>query len=260
MDTFWRKQEKSKPLFPDVEWNKPERQDQAGRLGIIGGNALGFAAMAESFQAARTAGAGEVRILLPDALRKSVPSTITDALFAPTNNSGGFAVEAKADMLALGDWADVLLLPGDAGKNSQTATLYEELAANHARPIVLTRDAVDLVQNGLANILDNPQVVFVASFAQLQKIFRAVYYPKMLTFSMQLAQLAEALHKFTITYPVTIATFHADQLVLAHGGEIITQNWSEPMQIWRGTVAARAAAYLLWTPQAPLKAIASSIA
>jgi hypothetical protein cdivTM_09214 len=77
---------------------------------------------------------------------------------------------------------------------------------------------------------------------------------------MQLAQFVEALHKFTITYPVTLAVFHADQLVIARGGEVITQAWAEPMQLWRGQTAARAASYLLWSPEAPLAAISTSIA
>lgn len=259
MDTFWRTQEKSKPLFPDIEWNKPERADQAGRLGIIGGSQLGFAVMAESFRAAKEAGAGEVRLLLPDALKKTIPPSITDALFAPTNPSGGFAIDAAPDMAALCDWADVVLLPGDAGKNSQTASLYENLATSAMQPLVLTRDAVDLVLAGAPQWLDNPRVVVVLSLAQLQKICRAIYYPKILTFSMQLAQLVETVHKFTITYPVTLMTFHADHLIIAHDGQVITQRWDQPMSLWRGTTAARAAAYLLWTPHTPLQALAASV-
>ena len=69
---FWRKQEQSKPLFPDIEWNKPERRNQAGKMAIIGGNKLGFLAVADSYQEALKTGVGEVRVLLPDALKKSV--------------------------------------------------------------------------------------------------------------------------------------------------------------------------------------------
>lgn len=260
MDTFWRKQEKSKPLFPDVEWNRPERRNQAGRLGIVGGNKLGFAAVATSYQAARDAGAGEVRVVLPDILRRTVPTVMTDVLFAPTNPSGGLSGAAAGELAALGEWANVILLIGDAGKNSETAALYEQFVRQYHRPVVLSRDAIDLVQNSFPAILDNPHVVFVASFAQVQKLFRSVYYPKILTFSMQLAQFVEALHKFTITYPVTLVVFHADQLVIARGGEVVTQAWTEPMQLWRGQTAARAASYLLWSPEAPLAAISTSIA
>ena len=91
---FWRKQEQSKPLFPDIEWNKPERRSQAGKLAIIGGNKLGFLAVADSYQEALKTGVGEVRVLLPDALKKNVPAAMTDVLFAPTNPSGSLAREA----------------------------------------------------------------------------------------------------------------------------------------------------------------------
>ena len=256
---FWHRQEPGKPLFPDVEWNKPERRDQAGKLGIIGGNKLGFLAVAESYQEALKAGVGEARVLLPDILKKSVPAVMTDVLFAPTNQSGSLANEALSEALALEKWADVLLLCGDAGRNSQTSIVYEELIKKSEIPVVLTRDAIDLVQNGLQEILDNPRVVFVASLAQVQKIFRAIYYPKMITFNIQLAQLVETLHKFTITYPVTICVFHADNLIIAHGGEVVTQKWDAPMAIWRGTVGARAASYLIWSPETPLAAISTAI-
>ena len=256
---FWHRQEPGKPLFPDVEWNKPERRDQAGKLGIIGGNKLGFLAVAESYKEALKAGVGEARVLLPDILKKSVPAVMTDVLFAPTNQSGSLANEALSEALALEKWADVLLLCGDAGRNSQTSIVYEELIKKSEIPVVLTRDAIDLVQNGLQEILDNPRVVFVASLAQVQKIFRAIYYPKMITFNIQLAQLVETLHKFTITYPVTICVFHADNLIIAHGGEVVTQKWDAPMAIWRGTVGARAASYLIWSPETPLAAISTAI-
>ena len=45
---YWRKQEESRPLFPDIEWAKPEQRAQRGRLGIVGGNKLGFAGVAEA--------------------------------------------------------------------------------------------------------------------------------------------------------------------------------------------------------------------
>lgn len=257
--SYWQKQTIEAPLFPDVEWNRPERRDQAGKLGIVGGSKLGFAAVAESYQVAIETGAGEARVLLPDALKKSVPPQMSDVIFGPTTNSGGLAAEAKSELQALADWSDVLLFAGDAGKNSQTAILYEEIIARNDKPIVLTRDAIDLVQNSFAGLLEKPEVVLVGSFAQVQRIFKEVYYPKVLTFSMQLAQFVEVMHKFTLTYPLTIMTLHAEQIVIARGGEVVTQAWSEPMRIWRGHTAARAASFLLWTPQAPLKALSASI-
>lgn len=256
---YWKQQSVEKPLFPEIIWNKPERRDQSGKLGIVGGNKLGFATVAEGYKTASELGAGEIRILLPDALKKNVPSTMTDVIFAPTNPSGSLAGDAEQDLKSLQAWSDAMLFIGDAGKNSQTAIAYESVISKSEKPIVITRDAVDLLQNSFSAILENPNVVFVASFAQVQKLFREVYYPKVLTFSMQLIQLVEALHKFTVTYPVTVMTLHANQLLIAKNGDVISQTWNDPMRIWRGHTATKAACFLLWTPQSPLKALASSI-
>ena len=35
---FWQIQKPGEPIFTDILWNKPERREQSGRLGIIGGN------------------------------------------------------------------------------------------------------------------------------------------------------------------------------------------------------------------------------
>lgn len=75
---------------------------------------------------------------------------------------------------------------------------------------------------------------------------------------MQLSMLVDTLHKFTTTYPCAIVTYHQNQVVVAHGGQVITQEFDEPMLIWRGTVATRAACYQLWSPRQPLEAIAAS--
>lgn len=256
--SYWRKQT-AEPLFPDIEWGKPEQRSLAGKLGIIGGNKLGFLSIADAYTTALEAGAGEVRILLPDALRKMIPPSITDALFAPTTPSGSLAKQAMAELIALGNWANELLLIGDAGRNSETAILYEEFVQTYSGQLTITRDAIDLLRNSSQMLVERPETLLVASFAQLQKLFQAVYYPKILTFSMQLAQLVEALHKFTVTYPVTIAVLHAEQLVVAHDGDVTTTPWDTPMAIWKGETAARAATYLLWNKNKPLAAVTSSL-
>lgn len=259
MYPYWRKQTTDKPLFPDIEWSKPEQRSLAGKLGVIGGNKLGFMAVAESYSAALSAGVGEVRVILPDVLKKTIPATITDTIFAATNPSGSLSKDAAHDLLALGQWANGILMIGDAGRNSETAILYENFLHDYHGPLTITRDAVDLIKNATQQIVERPNTTLIVSFAQLQKLFQSVYYPKILTFSMQLSHLVEALHKFTITYPVTIAVLHKDTMIVASSGEVTTTPWDSPMMIWRGTVAAKAASYWLWNPPAPLDAVSASL-
>lgn len=260
MDTsYWQKQTVSKPLFPDIEWSKPERRDQAGKLLIIGGNKLGFSAVAENYQQALETGVGQVKVLVPDCLKGTIPSTLLDVIFAACTPSGGLSKESLPELRATSEWADATLLIGDAGRNAETSLAYEEFIRNYSKPLTLTRDAIDLVRNNPSLLVDRPDTLLVASFAQIQNLFSGVYYPKIITFNMQLLQLVETLHKFTITYPCTVMTLHNDMLVVAHNGDVVTQEWHEPMAIWRGSVATRAASYWLWNKKTPLPAITQSL-
>lgn len=215
--------------------------------------------MAEGYSAALQAGVGEVRVLLPDILKKTIPTTITDTVFGDTTPSGSLSKTALTDMEALGQWAQGVLLIGDAGRNSETAIVYEDFIRRYAGPLTVTRDAVDLVKNSANVLVERPQTLLVVSFAQLQKIFQGVYYPKVLTFSMQLTNLVEALHKFTVTYPVGLMVLHRDYLIIAEQGNVTTTAWENPMAIWRGQVATKAASYWLWNQTHLLMAATASV-
>lgn len=256
---YWRQQNNQKPLFPDIEWSKPEQKSRAGRLGIIGGNKLGFAGVAESYQTALKTGAGEVRVLLPDALKKSIPTIMTDVVYGPTNISGSLNTDAINEMRAIGSWATGILLIGDAGQNSETAILYEKFIREYQGPLIITRDAIDLLRNSSQIIADRPNTLIFASFAQLQKLFQTVYYPKVLTFSMQLSNLVEAIHKFTITYPISIAVFHKDTILVASEGQVTSTPFDNPMEIWRGKTATNSAVYWIWNPSKILESITTSL-
>ena len=258
-NSYWRTQTTTKPLFPDLEWAKPEQRSMAGRLGIIGGNKLGFAGVAEAYSRALVTGVGQVKVVLPDVLKKSIPPSITDTVFAATNPSGSLSKDAAPELDALAAWATGILCIGDAGRNSETAILYENFLQQYDGPLVLTRDAVDLIKNSSQALVERPNTLLILSFAQLQKLFQSVYYPKILTFSMQLAQLVDAVHKFTITYPVAIAVLHKDHLIVASNGQVTTTPWENAMAIWRGSVATVAACYLLWHPNRPLEAVSASL-
>ena len=256
--TYWRRQTPGSPLFPDIEWSKPEQKSKAGKLAIIGGNKLGFAAVGEAYATATALGAGQIRAIMPMDLKRTIPAVFTDTYFVPSNPSGGFSREALPELMAACAWADVCLLVGDSGRNSETAIAFETLLDSHSGHLVITRDAADLLRPASEKLVGRDRTTLVVSFAQLQKLLQSVYYPKILSFSMQLMQLVETLHKFTITYPCTIMTFHQNQLIIARGGEVVTQDFDDPMTIWRGTTATRAACYLLWEPKRPLEAITAS--
>jgi hypothetical protein len=255
----WRRQKPDQPLFPDVSWSKPERRGAAGKIVIIGGNVHGFAAVAAAYQTALNIGVGECQVILPDVLKSKMPDAMTDAIFAPTNPSGGFASETLTELNAAADWADLMLFIGDNGQNSETAGLFETfLTKNSETPVVMTRDAVDLIKNAAEVVLNRGKTHLIVSFSQLQKLFRAVYYPRVLTFSQGVKQVAETLHKFTVTYPSAITLWHSNHLFVAHDGEVITQAFDQPMRVWSGEIATHEAVWQIWNPGQPLEAAATA--
>jgi len=134
--TYWHKQTATQPLYPDIEWSKPEQKSKSGRLGILGGNKLGFTGVAEAYQVSTNSGVGEVRVLLPDGLKKSIPPTMTDVIFGATNPSGSLAKDSIIEMKAMGEWATGILMIGDAGRNSETAIVYEDFLRDYKGPSI----------------------------------------------------------------------------------------------------------------------------
>ena len=257
--SYWLKQTPTKPLFPDIEWSKPEQKNRAGKLIVIGGHAQGFIAVAEGYSVALDMGVGEVRALIPDSLKKKLPAILAEASLLNINPSRGFCIDAWPDFAAAASWADGILLPGDAGRNSETAILYEKLLDKTDIPITITRDAADLVKNNYSSIVERPNTLLVLSFAQIQKLFSGVYYPKVLTFSMPLNAFVDTLHKFTITYPVTLMVLHNNNLIVSHNGMVSSTTWTDVLAIWRGNVATKAASYWIWHSSKVFESITTSL-
>ncbi len=259
---YWQKQTKSEPLFDDLLWSKPERRDQAGRLAIVGGSDKGFLAVANAYEMGLKAGAGMMRVIMPDALKRKLPTIVAqridDLIFTESNPSGGFAKGTMPYLQSAGEWSGNMLFIGDNGANAETSALFENfLQGDKTTTITMTRDAVDSVANGAETVLNRPNTNLVVSLGQLQKLARAVYYPRMITFSMGIKQVAETLHKFTITYSATITLFHNDNLFVAQNGQVINQPFAEPLRVWNGEVAVRAATWSVWVRDL-LKATATS--
>lgn len=258
--SYWIKQAPGRPLFPELEWEAPERRDQRGKLAIIGGTKLGFASVAGAYDEALAAKAGSVRAIVPDALKPALDTRMEDVLFTASNPSGAFSKDAENDMKAASAWADMLLLIGDTGRNSETAVCFEHLLQSATAPCVITRDAVDLVKSNPSLMLEREHTTLVVSFAQLQKLLRSVYFPRAIIFSMHLTQLVEVLHKATLSYPAMLVTYHSDQLVIALDGRVATAPLANPMAIWRGSVATSMAVSMMQHPGKPFEAAAQAIA
>ena len=112
-------------------------------------------------------------------------------------------------------------------------------------------------------LLMNTNLCFMASLAQLQKLLRAVYYPKVLLLSQSLIQVSEVLHKFTLSYPVAIITLHNEQILIAKNGEVkaipLAKSDYSVLMFWQGELAAKIAAINLYNPNNFIAASISAI-
>lgn len=234
-------------------------KSQAGKLLIIGGNAHGFAAAAESYAEAVKAGAGSVRVLLPDVLRKTVGKVFEAGEFVPSTPSGSFSMKALAEIIDSAAWADSVILAGDFGHNSETAILLENFLTKSTAPVTLAQDGLAYFTKTPLSILERPNTLLAAEFTQLQKLATTVRFPKAFTSDMDLLRLVDQLHEFSLAYPAFIVVRHLNNDFVAVSGRLSTTNTKEEFSSWSITAATHACVWLMQNPAKPFEAITSAL-
>jgi hypothetical protein len=98
---------------------------------------------------------------------------------------------------------------------------------------------------------------------QLQKLLRSLYYPKVITLSMPTNQLVEILHKFTLSYGISLTTFHNGLLVMAQNGEVVSQEIEgtslTPITLWGGALITDAIVARLWNTEKPFYRVFATV-
>ena len=259
---FWQKQG-LKPLFGEVDMERPEQKRMAGKLLVIGGNKGAFFAVANAMNEAHKMGVGSVRALMPSSLKNQVPST-PEVYFAEAEKSGAFGKNALQDLLTQAEWAEAIVMIGDMGKNAETTMVFADFMKQCDRPLFITRDAVDAVTPDVMNwaVARENETSLLLSMPQLQKMLRTLYYPKVITLSMPTNQLIESLHKFTVSYDLSLTTFHNNQIIVAQHGEVVSEEikdteWT-PITLWGGNLAVYEAVLKLWNPNIETRKVLTS--
>ncbi len=233
----------------DLGWNIPERAQ--GSVNIIGGNANSFRTEIKVAEfLANHYKIKEVNVILPDALKGKLPD-LPNIQFLPSTESGSF--DESQELINVFGTAEFNLILGDLSKNSMTARALASAYKSSEKSLLITRDAVDLLtETGAEKTLMNENLVLFASVAQLQKLLRAIYYPKMLLLSQSLVQVAEVLHKFTLSYPISVVTLHNEQILIASSGTVrampLSKTGYAPLDFWNGELAAKITALNLFNP------------
>lgn len=256
---YWLKQTSDQPVFPDLLWSRPENRAQAGKLAIFGGNSQSFAAPAEAYGYAEKAGAGTVRVLLPDSLERSVGRLFPEAVFAASTPSGSFSRKALIEWLALADWSDGLLLAGDFASNSETAILLEQFCRKYSGQLTVTRDAANYFIETPGMIEGRQASLLVISYAQLQRLAAAFRFPKAFTFNLDLVRQVELLRDFTSVHPLHIIVRHNEIVFVGSAGRVSTTTGFSLKPIWRLPAAAAAAVWWLQNPTKPFEALTTSL-
>jgi hypothetical protein len=255
---YWIRQTDT-PLFPQMEWSRPETRAQAGRLLIVGGNKFGFAAPAEAYNAAQKAGAGSIRVMLPESLRRAVGKLFPEAEFAPSTISGSFAQRSLAEIIGASMWADGVLFPGDLSRNSETTVLLESYLGKYQHQVTLTKDVADLLCQQPISILHRPETLLVLAMGQLQKLGIEAHFPRAFTGSMGMVQLVDNLHEFTKRFAPHIITRHQGYYIAAADGQISTTSVKHEKAVWRLQTAATASVWWLQNPTKPLEAVTTAL-
>jgi ADP-dependent NAD(P)H-hydrate dehydratase / NAD(P)H-hydrate epimerase len=257
--TYWHRQKPNEPLYPGLSWSRPQNRQSAGKLLIIGGNVHSFAAVGESYSVAVKAGIGTIRVVLPDALQKTVGKVFSAGEFAPSTPSGSFAQKAAAVILDAAMWADAILVAGDLGRNAETAILLESLLQKTNLPITITQDGVDYITSTPGTAEARAKTTLALSLSQLQRLAIATKHTEAITFSMDMIRLTQWLHDFTKNSPLYIITEHNEMMLVAVNGEVSTTRAAENTPIWRVRTAAQASVWWIQNQSKPFEAMTTAM-
>ena len=249
--TSWLRQTGDKPVFPDVLWSRPENRRHAGKLMIAGGHAQSFSAPSKAFLAASKAGAGTVRVLLPNSLQKMVGKAFPEAEFAASTPIGSYGRQALEPFLDLANWSDGVLLAGDFGKNSETAILLDDFIGKYTGGLSLYGDSIDYFISSPDKLTERNSTVVIATFSQLQKL-AAPY--ALLRQTADLAQVVNVLSEWSSLIKLEVVTEHSGQIIVGCNGRVSTTLGS-----FDSILAAYASVWRLQQPEKPFEALTTAI-
>lgn len=254
-NTYLHQQVLDQPLFGDVLWNRPEQRNLSGKLAIVGGNAQGFSSVAAAYAAAEAAGAGVVRVLLPDCLKKTLTKVWSESEYAPSSKSGSLGSKALIELIELEKWADAVFISGDLGQNSETAALVESFVDRSHKLLTLSGDSVSIVSQ-TPTVLTSKELVLPVELNQLSHLLKAVRYPMAARSDIDFFQMAELIHSLTQSYPWTVITIHLGNVFVGYQGEVSTT------PLGNITLTQAAAASTVWRmqqPSRPFEAMSSGV-
>lgn len=249
-----KKQDPKEPLFPDLLWSRPENKRSAGKLLIIGGQDGDFMNVSSCYTFAKEAGAGTIRLILPDSLKKIAGST-EGVEFAPANSSGSFARSALASFFDNSEWADHVLLAGDFGKNAETTIILDGFLLRGIKPISVSQNALSSIRIGLDQLI-NMNILLIIERKIFQKIATAMRSEVPVTSITTFSQMAKILEEISSKTKSSYVIIDDEQIWCAKSGEVVSTA-AKPVDI--NALSAYCSVWLMQNPKKPLQALATAV-
>lgn len=247
-------QQRDEPLFPDMLWSRPEHRRTRGKLLIVGGQQGQFMNVAACYEAAVKAGAGHVRVLLPDSLQK-LTSHLPDIEYAPSNQSGSFSSLALGIINELSEWADGVVLAGDFGKNSQTTTMLDGYLLRCPAPVTISSLALSAVALPRQQLLTRP-ITLVLDDISLQRFISDIESRKAMTSSLAIATVADILGEITASKKVSLVAQYQSMLWVSVAGNVTSTKDLKNVNMIN--LSAYASTWLMQQPTKPLEALTTA--
>jgi NAD(P)H-hydrate repair Nnr-like enzyme with NAD(P)H-hydrate dehydratase domain len=245
------------PLIADAQWSKPERKSHAGKLLIIGGSMHEFARTQQCYVQATELGIGECKVVLPSSLKLMLGNP-PDIEYAPSLAAGSFSLDAEDELMSFINWSDIVLFPGEIGRNSETTQLMFHCVTASSKQCIITRDAFDVLLPESKQLISRPGTTLVLSFSQAQNLLKAIEWPEAVKSTMAVSELVRLLHELTTTFEASIVTYFETNLIAASDGEVVTTRLGQEPETWRVDLATRISLWQTWLADKPFDALATA--
>lgn len=254
-NTNWVKQDSRKAVFEDILWGKAENKMHAGKVGLIGGSSHGFSSVAKAYNNLTLSGAGSIRMLLPNAIEKTVGKIMPEAEFGPSTPSGSFSVKSLDKMLEIASWADSILIPGDLNKNSETELVLTKFLHMQTNPAIIMGDAVDIIAS--SKDIQAEEITLVLSISQLQKLAKSYSSATAIVSNMNLMNFIQAMIDLQIACHFNLCTELSNNIIVAAQSRAST-TVMRSNQDWQSVFSANASTLIAQFPSKPFEALTTA--
>jgi hypothetical protein len=247
------KQQKEKPLFPDLLWSRPENKRTAGKLLIIGGQSGQFKNTAEAYEASLKAGAGYIKVLLPDSLQK-LTQHLPDIEYAPSNPSGSFAKQSLGIFNEMSEWADHVLLAGDFGTNNETVTILDGYLLRCPQAATINNEALSSITLPMGQLKKRP-ITLILDESHLPKLPLKFDIPKAITSSTNVMEFSDILAQISKDSKANYVVSRQNKVWVSTSGEVTSTDYKNSAG---SKLSAYCATWLMQQPAKPLEALTTA--